>query len=162
MPNQQDHSLSREELHKELDLIQEVVKRMAQNSFQVKTWLIGVLMAMLAFTKDEVFGSADSTAGLALNGMLFLPIAFFWYLDGFFLRTERLYRNVYKWVIQYRPITNAYLYDLNTFKREVKGKETIIEIPSTWKVMISQTLLFFYLIPLLFVAALMTYNLWQL
>ncbi len=158
MPKEEDHLLSIEELHKELDLIQEVVKRMAQNSFQVKTWLIGVLMAMLAFTKDEIFGSADSVAGLALNGMLFLPIVFFWYLDGFFLRTERLYRNVYKWVIQYRPTTNAYLYDLNTFNRKVDGKETIIEIPSTWKVMVSQTLLLFYLIPLLFVAALMVYN----
>ena len=38
-------------IHKELDLIQDVIKRMAANSFQVKTWTMGIVTAVLALQK---------------------------------------------------------------------------------------------------------------
>jgi len=93
-----------------------------------------------------------------LSVILYLPILFFWYLDGFFLRTERMYRGIYKWVIEHRPQTDAYLYDLNTFTRTVDGDTTKIPIEKVSKMMMSQTLLGFYLIPLLFVTALVAYQ----
>jgi len=148
---------SDQNIHKELDLIQDVIKRMAKNSFQVKTWLMAVLTAIIAFTSDELFG-INGEASITLAFMLYLPIVFFWYLDAFFLKTEQLYRNVYKWVVQYRSMTSDYLYDLNTFNRQVEGKPTPIKIPSLWKVMTSQTIFFFYFIPFLFVTALLVYK----
>jgi hypothetical protein len=42
-------------LHKELDLIQDIVKRMAQNSFQVKAWLIGILSALVVLESKALF-----------------------------------------------------------------------------------------------------------
>ena len=99
----------REQIHKELDLIQAIVSRMAANSFQVKAWLIGILSALIAFEKDAIFAEAgvDKWLSVKMNLFLFLPLLCFWYLDAFFLSTERLYREVYKWVVKYRPETSA-------------------------------------------------------
>jgi hypothetical protein len=90
--------------HKELDLIQDIIKRMAQNSFQ-KAWLIAILAVMVAFEREAIFTGAGGNKGIAimLNCFLFLPVLCFWYLDAFFLSTERLYREVYEWVVRRDP-----------------------------------------------------------
>lgn len=164
---QQLHLSDKDQLHKEIDLIQAIIIRMAQNSFQVKTWLIGILSALIAFEKDAIFAQAGANKALAIqmNLFLFLPIFCFWYLDAFFLSTEKLYRELYKWVVKYRPLTSIYQYDLNTFKRiyidsEGNKHEEYMLKPgnSVWNVMISKTLWPFYLMPLLFVGGLLFYN----
>ena len=163
-----DTELKQKAFHKELDLIQAVITRMAENSFKVKAWLIGVLVAIVGFKSDAIFAQADSTSlpiQLGLNALLFLPIICFWYLDAFFLRTEKLYREVYRWVVTYRPSTDAYLYDLNTFTRKVElDGETHTErlfpkAGTIWQVMRSKTLLPFYLMPMVFVVGLLVHNL---
>lgn len=69
----------------------------------------------------------------------------FWYLDGFFLRTEKLYRKIYDWILEERPKNNReLLYQLNP--HEFEGR--IEEVESIWKIMWSKTLKWFYLIPL--------------
>lgn len=155
----------REQIHKELDLIQAIVSRMAANSFQVKAWLIGILSALIAFEKDAIFAEAGDDKWLAvkMNLFLLLPILCFWYLDAFFLSTERLYREVYKWVVKYRSETSSYLYDLNTFRRKVGEKDEMLLKPgnSVWDMMFSKTLLPFYLVPFVFVAGLLFYNLYR-
>jgi hypothetical protein len=45
-------------IHKELDLIQDVIKRMAFNSFEVKKWLIGILTAIVVFKHEELLGGS--------------------------------------------------------------------------------------------------------
>ena len=156
------NALPNEVIHKELDLVQDIVKRMASNSFQVKAWLIGILSALIAFEKDAIFAEAgaDKLLSIKMNLFLFLPILCFWYLDAFFLSTERLYREVYKWLVKYRPMTEAYLYDLNTFNRQVGEQEQSLLKPgnSVWNMMLSKTLLPFYLVPLIFVGGLLFYN----
>ena len=153
-------------IHKELDLIQDIVKRMADNSFKIKAWLIGLLFAIVAFEKDAIFIEANDNIPAAvtygLNALLLLPILCFWYLDGFFLHTERLYRNLYKWVVANRPDNKNYLYDLNTFKREDVRKDgaiTNLADEGVMSVIFSKTLIPFYIIPLLFVIGLFAYNL---
>lgn len=155
--------LDKEIVHKELDLIQAIITRMATNSFQVKAWLIGILSAMIVFEKDAIFAEAgaDKLLSIKLNLFLFLPILCFWYLDAFFLSTERLYRELYKWVVENRPKTDAYLYDLNTFKRRVgEGPEVNMVKPdnSIKDMMVSKTLWPFYMMPVAFVAGLLFYN----
>jgi len=108
-------------IHKELDLIQDVVKRQAANSFQVKTWMMGIVTAILAFKNEEIFsaGKTPGHHGLWICLVLLLPIICFWYLDGFFLQTEKIYRELYKWVVLNRPAKTELLYDLNTLKGQI-------------------------------------------
>ncbi len=143
-------------IHKELDLIQDVIKRMADNSFKVKAWMMFIFGAVLALAKSGLLSSIGGVAGnddmmgyIAL--FLVATVLVFWYLDAFFLRTEKLYRELYKWVVNNRPHTDAYLYDLNTFVREVDGRQDnlLARTPSVFKVMLSKTLLPFYILPLL-------------
>ena len=48
----------------------------------------------------------------------------FWYLDGFFLRTEKVYRKIYDWVLEVRPqINRELMYQLNPSKFNGKIEE---------------------------------------
>jgi ABC-type proline/glycine betaine transport system permease subunit len=57
-------------LHKELDLIQNCITRMANNSFLLKGWLITLIVAVLALTEDKV-------NLLFLSLIIFIPIYVF-------------------------------------------------------------------------------------
>lgn len=93
-------------LEKEIDLIQACINRMAQNSFMVKGWAITLIAVVLALLPE----SFDVTLLCSVGVVATLC---FWYLDAFFLRTERLYRWKYDWVIARRSETTEYAYDLN-------------------------------------------------
>lgn len=130
-----------EEIHKEIDLIQSCITRMAQNSFMIKGWFVSLYAVILALLPEKVNLFLLCAALVAVN-------LIFWYMDGFFLRTEKVYRKIYDWVLEARPQNNReLLYQLNPL--EFKGK--IKETESIWQVMWSKTLRWFYLIPLLFV-----------
>ena len=150
--------------HKELDLIQEVIKRMANNAFQVKTWMITGLSAVAALKGELLFQSSSENsynwAGLGLSIAMLVIIVGFWYLDAFFLRTEKLYRKLYQWVVENRSKTSDYLYDLNTFKRSLgeNTRDLNAETESITAVMFSKTVLIFFLIPLLPTTLLLIYH----
>lgn len=148
-------ALTTEQIHKELDLIQGVINRMASNSFEVKKWLIGILTAIVVFKHDELMGGNSS-----LLLLLLLPIISFWYLDAFFLSTEKLYREMYKWVIEHRSKTDSYLYDLNSMTRTYGTSTTGLIKPenNVWRVAISKTLWPFYLVPVVFVVCYAVYS----
>lgn len=72
---------------KHLEMLQQVIARMANNSFLVKGWSITLISALLAFaTKDKM---------AAMAWIAFLPLIAFWLLDAFFLHQERLFRALY-------------------------------------------------------------------
>jgi hypothetical protein len=73
---------------KHLELVQSVICRMAQHSFQLKGCSVTVATAIFAFAAKE---SSPSLAILAL-----FPAAGFWCLDAYYLRQERLYRRLYE------------------------------------------------------------------
>ena len=119
-------------LTKEIDLIQGCINRMAQNSFMIKGWCITIVTALIAFL--------DKNINAFILGFIFIiPILAFWYLDSFFLLTERLYRRKYEWVIKNRLTSDEKFFDLNpnSFKDVKKDKEI--------KIMFSKTLRWFYL-----------------
>jgi len=149
-------ALTKEEIHKELDLIQDVIKRMASNSFEVKKWLIGILTAIIVFKHEELLGGNNE-----MVLVLLLPVLSFWYLDAFFLSTERLYREIYQWVVTHRSKTDNYLYDLNSMKRSydnVPEENFVKDKNNIWRVAFSKTLLPFYLVPIAFIVALAIAN----
>lgn len=164
---EQNLPLSNEVIHKELDLIQDVIKRMADNSFKVKAWMIGILGGIVALGNDALFVTVaedNLLTTLAFNAFLFLPVICFWYLDAFFLRIEKLYREVYKWVVDNRSNTRDYLYDLNTFTRtNGKNEQTdfLKDLDSTAKVMRSKTLWPFYLFPFLAIFIIIATNIYN-
>jgi hypothetical protein len=122
-------------LHKEIDLIQDCIKRMAHNSFLIKGWSITLIAVVLALTKDKV-------DFLFISIILLLPILGFWYLDTFFLHTEKMYRAMYEWVIKNRLKSDERLYELNPRKYEDS-------VDRFSKVFFSITLRIFYGIPAL-------------
>ena len=144
-------SLDKEVIHKELDLIQGVITRMAANSFEVKKWLIGILTAIVVFKHDEMLGG-----NAQLIWILLIPVFCFWYLDAFFLSTEKLYREMYRWTVKYRSQTDKYLYDLNTMQREFPAGHTedlIKKKNNPWHVARTRTIWPFYIVPTIFIIA---------
>lgn len=122
-------------LHKEIDLIQSCINRMAENSFKIKGWLIALVSVILALS-----GKSVNTITLCL--IVLIPVSAFWYLDALFLRVERMYREMYSWVLENRQADNMeHQYDLNPLRFENK-------VDSVVDIMLSKTLKIFYAIPL--------------
>jgi len=139
-----------EVLHKEIDLIQGIITRMASNSFLLKGWMITIVVAVLALTKDTLVTNDISY----LSIILFLPLLVFWYLDAFFLHKERCYIKLYDWVVENRLNTLENQYNLN-YKRFED------EVVSIWELMTSGTLFKFYGITALILIGITIYNIFQ-
>ena len=73
---------------KHLEFIQNVITRMNTNSFMIKGWAVTLVAALFALS--------DKTHEHHLYLIAFIPVPLFWLLDGFFLATERRYRDLYK------------------------------------------------------------------
>lgn len=74
-------------LVKHLELIQNIIVRMANNSFMIKGWSTVIISALLAL---------DATAtNFNLVYVAYLPAITFWILDGYFLSQERYFRRLY-------------------------------------------------------------------
>jgi len=133
--------IENEILHKEIDLIQACITRMAHHSFLIKGWCISIVAVVLAF-------AGKSVDPLLLALIIFLPFISFWSLDTFFLRTEKMYRKMYLWILQERKLGNVEnLYDLDPRNFEDK-------VDSYFKVMRSTTLSLFYgvlLVPIIII-----------
>lgn len=139
--------MDKETLHKEIDLIQNVINRMANSSFLLKGWLITLIAVILALTKDSLL-SADLTY---LSLILCLPVILFWYLDAFFLHKEKCYRKLYDWVVEHRKTSDEFIYSLNY-------KRFKTEVSNVGCVMFSWTLFPFYGLTFLILLAITLYN----
>ena len=138
--------MNTEILHKEIDLIQNVINRMANNSFLLKGWLITLISVILALSKDSIIiGNL-----IYLCMIVCLPVIVFWYLDAFFLHKERCYRKLYDWVN--RKDTDEHLYSLN-YKRFEH------DVQSITKIMFSETLFPFYGLTIFILIIITIYNL---
>ena len=122
--------LEKEQLEKffieEIKIIQDIIKRMAFNSFMIKGWAITLVVVTLLLkgNKYQVL-------------IAFIPLIVFWFLDAYFLWQERMYRELYKWVVKNRLITDEYLFDMNAYRFKDK-------VQSRLSIMFSITLGWFY------------------
>lgn len=109
-----EDKISTEELHKEMDLIQACVTRMADNSFRLKELyvsLIAIVLTVMMSQKFELLMVCVVVLGVTIV---------FWGLDAFFLKMETLYRWKYEWVIEKRIAgEGAYLYNLNPHNKNM-------------------------------------------
>jgi len=114
MPEQEN---LKEYMLKEISIIQDIIKRMANNSFMIKGWTITLVAVALLLkgSKHQVL-------------IAFMPLLAFWFLDAYFLWQEKMYRRLYDWVISNRLKTDEYLFNMNAyrFKDSVQSKIRIM------------------------------------
>ena len=98
----------RDDIIKYLELIQTVTARMASNSFFLKGWTITIAAGLFALA------AKDSNIHFALLALF--PALAFWGLDAYYLRQERLFRELYKEVcyLLAEPRQNYPLFSLDT------------------------------------------------
>lgn len=125
-----DQKVLQEYLFKEVELVQNVIDRMGNNSFLVKGAAITLVAASL-LVEGKLYDSF----------VAFLPWLVFWYLDAYFLRVERLYRRLYVWLTTNRLTSEEFLLDLDRRNLEKRfGKD----IDCLQQTMFSKTLIAFY------------------
>jgi len=123
----QEEDKPKEYMLKEIEIIQDIIRRMGFNSFMIKGWAITLVVVTLLLkgTGYQVW-------------IAFIPLLVFWFLDAYFLWQERMYRKLYEWVINNRLKTEEYLFDMNAYR--FKGK-----VQSRFRIMFSITLGWFYI-----------------
>lgn len=72
---------------KHLELVQNVITRMAGNSFTLKGWAVTLVAAIFVLSAKDTEKSYFLVA--------YIPIIVFWLLDSYYLQQERLYRALY-------------------------------------------------------------------
>jgi hypothetical protein len=111
-----------------LEFIQQTITRMASNSFLLKGWTVTIIAGLFAFANTKEMNSNYLLIAL-------IPTFFFWFLDGFFLYQERLFRKLYDSVRVKEEDHIDFSMDTSPFKGNV----------GSWvKVCFSKTLLLFY------------------
>lgn len=99
-------------LHKEIDLVQSCIARMASNSFMCKGWLLSLIVAIIVLLPEN----------LSRFNMCILVLCIdicFWWLDSYYLQQEKLYRWKYEWIIINRHNSKNFLYDLNPYNKSM-------------------------------------------
>lgn len=76
-----------EEKIKHLEFIQNIVTRMNTNSFQIKSWTITIVSALLA-----IYASTKNSCFVLIG---IFPTIIFWFLDTYYLTQERKFRGLY-------------------------------------------------------------------
>ena len=123
--NDQDGKLN-QYLFKEVEFIQNIINRMAHNSFLIKGWTVTLvaITLLLRGIPHQVF-------------IAFIPLIVFWFLDAYYLQQERLYRLLYDWVRDNRMKTEEHLLDMNAYRFSE-------QVHSRLRIMTSSTLFPFY------------------
>ena len=126
-----------EKVIKHLEMTQAVINRLGHNSFLLKGWSMTVIVATMVLIAR--YDMQNPCLVLAVM----LPVLGFWILDGYFLRQERLFRQVYDEVRQQ---------DDTDFKMDVM--KHVNKPQCRWlSAMFSITLVIFYAVEVVFILA---------
>ncbi len=116
-----------------LQMIQNIIDRMANNSFQIKGWGIGVMLAIFSFAGNQ----GDKRCIL----FTVVPLFVLWCLDTYYLQLERKYRLFYNEKL--KRCKDNEVFDMNYNNIKIEMKDTI-KI-SFFKCMFSLTEILFYI-----------------
>ena len=112
---------------KHLEMLQNIIDRMAGNSFSLKGWSVVLVSALFAL--------AASDSNTYFVYLAYLPSIMFWILDGYFLWQERLFRKLYDRV----RVASESEIDFSMDTSSVRG-----EVSSWIGTMFSRTLLIYH------------------
>lgn len=135
-------------VHQELNMIQNCITRMADNSFQLRKWYMSMVFIGGGFCYQQNINAEPFVK------MLLVMTLIFWGLDTFFLRLERLYRRKYAWIIKNRVAGNTeLLYNLDPYEERMWLPDNEYKGPSTniCRCCFSKTLLPLYVPVIIFV-----------
>ena len=68
-------------------MIQNIITRMANNSFLLKGWAVTLLAGIFALVWEK--------DGFLHYLLTYIPVFMFWFMDAYYLKQERLYRGLY-------------------------------------------------------------------
>lgn len=115
-----------------LQMIQGIITRMGQNSFQIKGWSVGIMIAIFSF--------AGKQSDIRCILFTIMPLIVMWFLDTYYLILERKFRLLYD-NVRINSIDTNFDMDFNLIKLDI-GKHYKI---SFFKTLISATEISFYL-----------------
>lgn len=103
---------SSEEWSKHLEFIQNAITRMSNNSFILKGWAVTIVSLLFALAMNN---SDKRFVILAI-----LPTLVFWGLDAYYLRREKLFRELYDYVrLSERKNLDAFSMSTKKFENKV-------------------------------------------
>src|SRR5690349_1772325 len=97
-----------------IEMVQTIISRMSSNSFLLKGWALTLIVGLLAFASIEDIDSRWVIIAI-------IPTIFFWFLDGYFLHQERLYRKLYKHATNLENKDVDFSLDTSPYKDKVKN-----------------------------------------
>ena len=103
-----------------LQMIQDIITRMGQNSFQIKGWAIGIMIAIFSFAGEQT----DTRCIL----FTIVPLIIMWFLDSYY------YYRVGDYYGKDQPIKNM-LWEQKYSEDELKNV-----MPGIWETMIIETI----------------------
>lgn len=116
-----------------LQMIQNAITRMAENSFKIKGWAIGIMLAIFSFAG----GQGNKRCIL----FTVIPLFVLWCLDSYYLQMERKYRKFYDFKRSDKE-SNDFDMNYNNMKIEMRDISKV----SYFRSMFSITELLFYLV----------------
>lgn len=108
-------SFQHSDMEKFIDILQNNISRMAQNSAQCKTWCLALTSALIALSIDKIGCSKE------LIWLVLLPPVMFWFLDAYYLQLETAFRDIYDdFIIECKAAGNDQVPDI-TYQIKIKG-----------------------------------------
>lgn len=80
------------DLIEELKIYQDIIKRLAENSFKIKAWTVTLIVGILLFKEIDNELLLIST----------IPVISFWYIDSYYVYLERFYRDTYTDIVLHK------------------------------------------------------------
>ena len=114
-------------------MIQGIIDRMGRNSFSLKEWSIGIMIAIFAFAGKNTHKAVIITI---------IPLVVFWFLDAYYLMLERKFRALYDDVRLNDEDKIDFSMNFNNIKLDMKD----VKKYSYFNILISKTVMPFYTI----------------
>lgn len=104
--------------YEHLEMIQNVINRMGNNSFLLKGWAVLVIVAIFTFTGES---NNDIRCILFTN----IPLIVFWGLDSYYLQLERKYRKLYDDIRQQKNEKTNFNMNPNNIKISISTSKEV-------------------------------------
>lgn len=114
-----------------LNMIQNTIIRMNNNSFKLKGWTISLIVAVYA-----VIGQNNKAVAITI-----IPVAMFWILDSYYLKLEKEYRLLYDEIRKKKD--NEIEFEMNVGNSKIKINDA--EKLSVMRIMVSKSEILFYI-----------------
>ena len=104
--------------HTHLNMIQGIINRLSHNSFLLKGWSVVLISAMFALATND--------SQILFVYLAYFPAVTFWFLDAYFLKQERLYRQLYDHVRMMKEESIDFSMNATIYENDIAAFSTIL------------------------------------